>query len=173
MKSIVNRIVTLFCKYRDCKQFSTDDLIRLQNDEFRQINKMHQNVALMSRSSVRLHIPQMFNGIFLQDGFHFAEHRSIHNISWNNLFASNNGAVIISSEASALGVDVLSSVLGKISRTNKFANKFNSSGIVTHNMISFYWEIDRYDLQHGKGFIKPSETEFMDISNTLVMRVYI
>ena len=173
MNSIVNRLVTLFCNYRDCKQFSTDALIRLQNDEFRQINKMHQNVALMGISSVRLHIPQMLNGIFLQDGFHFAEHRSIHNISWNNLFASNNGAVIISSEASALGIESIEAVLDKITRTFKFNNKHHSSGKIAYKRIPFYWEIDRYDIHHGKGFIKPTETEFMDISNTLVMRVYI
>ena len=153
--------------------FAIDDLISRQNDEFRKTDKMHQNVALMGMCSVRLHMPQMINGILLKNGFHFDEHRSIHNISWNNLFMHNRGAVIVSAEASALGINLLKSVFEKIQRTNKFDNAHHSAGRVASNNIIFYWEIDRYDLKHGKGFIKSNETEFMDADNTLVMRVYI
>ena len=153
--------------------FAVDDLITKQNDEFRKIDKMHQNVALMGLCSIRLHIPQMINGIFLKDGFHFDEHRSIHNIAWNNLFMHNSGALIVSAEASALGIDVLKSAFVKIQRTNKFDNAHHSAGQISHKKIVFNWAIDRYDLIHGKGFIKGNETEFMDAANTLVMRVYI
>ncbi len=153
--------------------FTADDLIKKQNDEFRKIDKMCQNVAMMGMCSVRLHIPQKIKGKFLKGGFHFDEYRSIHNVAWNNLFMHNNGAVIVSAEASALGIDVLKLVFIRIQGAKKFDNQHHSSGKITHNKIKFYWAIDRYDLKHGKGFIKPTETDFMDNENTLVMRVYI
>ena len=153
--------------------FSTDDLIRNQNDEFRKTDKMHQIIALMGMCSVRLYIPQIINGILLKDGFHFDEHRSIHNIAWNNLFMHNRGAAIVSAEASALGINLLKSIFEKIQRTKSFDNDQRSAGQISHKKTVFYWAIDRYDLIHGKGFIKGNETEFMDAANTLVMRVYI
>ncbi len=158
---------------RRINSFSIDDLITKQNDSFRKINKMQRIIALMGTYCIRLHIPKNINDITIHDGFRFTEHRSIHNISWDNLFMHNNGAIIFSCESSFLGIDTIKPVLDKIQHTNKFDNQHHSSGKITHNNIILYWAIDRYDLKHGKGFIKPTETDFMDNGNTLVMRVYV